>query len=145
MIDMHVYLPDKYRPPISSWCLSFLKSWSVGSKLRWLFHSCILESHLVILTSGKGLMPSYFYVLHLLSQGLPILPDIFLKRESWSQPYHVFFLLPPSLIMPPKCSNWVYFGVSICESKFGFFVQRNVFIQNFRTSKLFQPQKSFWH
>ena len=97
----------------------------------------------MLLNSEKGLMPSYFYVLHPLSQGLPILPDIFLKKGIIKPTLPYVFLLPPSFIMPPKCSNLVYFGVRICESKFGFFVKGNVPMQNFGTSKLFQPQKSF--
>jgi len=33
-------------------------------------------------------------------KGCPFCPVFLLERESWSQPYHAFFLLPPSLIMP---------------------------------------------
>jgi hypothetical protein len=40
------------------------------------------------------LISSYFFVLHPLSQGLPILPGIFLERESWSQPYQEFLIAP---------------------------------------------------
>jgi hypothetical protein len=75
-------------------------------------------------------MSSYFYVLHPLSQGLPNLPDISLEKESWSQPYHVF-LIAPQPDHAPQVFNWVYFGLRICESKFGFFCTRKCFHAKF--------------
>ena len=139
---MHVHVPEKYRSPISSWCLSFLKSWSVDSKLRWLFHSCLLKSLLESWTFGRVFLPSYFYVLHPLSQGLPILPDIFLKKEIMKPTLPCVFDCPPSLIMPPKCSNWVYFGVRLCESKFGFFCTMKCFHAKFLELPSYSNQKN---
>jgi hypothetical protein len=41
------------------------------------------------------------------------------------------FLFSPAWSCPPQVFNSVYFRVRICESKFEFFVQWNVFMQNF--------------
>jgi len=97
---MHVYLPEKYRSSFSSWSLPFLKSLSLGSKLRWSFRSCLLESCLVILTSRKDLISSYFFVLHPLSQGLSILPDIFLRKGIMEQALPGVFDCPPTWSCP---------------------------------------------
>jgi len=78
----------------------FSKKWNVDSKLRWPFHSCLLESLLVILTFRKGLISSYFFVLHSLSQGLPILPDIFLRKGIMEPALPVFFYCPPAWSCP---------------------------------------------
>jgi hypothetical protein len=95
---MYTYLRDIV--PISSWCLSFLKSWSVGSKLRWLLRSCLLESSLVILTSRKDLISSYFFVLHLLSQRLPILPSMFHRKWIMEPALPGVFYCPPAWSCP---------------------------------------------
>ena len=95
---MYTYLRDIV--PISSWCLSFLKSWSVGSKLRWLFRSCLLESHLVILTSRKDLMSSYFFVLYPLISRVVNFARYFLRKGIMEPALPCIFLLPPSLIVP---------------------------------------------
>jgi len=126
--------------PISSWCLSFLKSWSVGSKLRWLFLSCLLESSLVILTSGKGFISSYFFVFHLLSQGLPILPGIFLIKGIMKPTLPGVFDCPPAWSCPQVFNSGL--GMRLCEGRF----DKELFsCRNFGISKLFQTQKSFWH
>jgi len=54
----------------------------------------------MILTSRKDLMSSYFFILHPLSQGLPILPGIFLRKGIMEPALPCIFWLPPSLIMP---------------------------------------------
>ena len=100
MIYMHVYLPEKYRSSFLHGVFLFLKVWSVGSKLRWLFLSCLLESSLVILISGKGLISSYFFVLHPLSQGLPILPNIFLRKGIMEPALPGAFDCPPTWSCP---------------------------------------------
>jgi hypothetical protein len=64
------------------------------------FRSCLFELYLVILTSRKDLMSSYFFVLRPLSQGLPIFPGIFLKKGIMEPALPCIFLLPPSLIVP---------------------------------------------
>jgi len=86
----------------------------------------------VILTSRKDLISSYFFVLHPLSKGWPILPNSFLERESWSQPFQIFFLLLPQLDHAPKCSiriwGWGYMKKGLTRSFF-------FFMQNFWNSK----------
>jgi hypothetical protein len=64
-------------------------------------------------------------------KGCQFCPTFSLEKGIIEQALPCAFGLPPSLIMPPKCSNWVYFGVRLCEGKFGFFVQWNAFMQNF--------------
>jgi hypothetical protein len=142
---MHVYLPEKCRSPFlhgfpfSTWSSLFFMEFSflhgvlifskVGvsdSKLWWLFRSCLLESYLVTLTTWKDLISSYFFVLPPLSQELPILPNGFLERESWSQLYQMF-LIAHSLIMPPS----IQFGFGDeAIWRFGFW-HGVVFMQNF--------------
>ena len=106
-----------------------LKSCSVGSKLRWLFHFFLLELYLVILTSGKGLMPSYIFVLHPLSQELPILPDIFLRKGIMETALPCVFDCPPAWSCPPSVQ--LGFSLGWGYVKVGFLVQWNVFMQNF--------------
>jgi len=71
-----------------------------------------------------------------LSQELPILPNSFLEKKSWSQLYQMF-LIAPSLIMPASI-------------QFGFgdeaIWRKELFsCRIFGISKLFQMQKSFWY
>ena len=87
-------------------------------KLRWLFRSCLLKSHHASWTSGRVLMPSYFFVLQHLSQGL----------------------ITPQLDHAPQMFN-SGLKMRLCEGRFD-----NEFFSNwiFGISKLFQTQKSFW-
>jgi hypothetical protein len=55
-----------------------------------------------------------------LSQELPILPNSFLERESWSQLYQMF-LIAPSLIMPPSIQ--IRFGVEAMWKKVWLFTR----------------------
>ena len=55
---------------------------------------CLLEKYLTLLASRKDLMSSFLCSPPFLSQGLPILPNNFLERESWSQLYQMFFIAP---------------------------------------------------
>ena len=56
--------------------------------------SCLLEKFLTILASMKDLMSSLLCSPPLLSQGLPILPNNFFERESWSKLYQMFLIAP---------------------------------------------------
>ena len=132
MINMHVHILEKYRSPISSWCLSFLKSWSIGSKLRWLFCSFLLESYLLILTSGKGLISFYFFVLHPSSQGLPILPDGFLRKGIMEPALPGDFDCTPAWSCPQVFNSCL--GMRLCEGRFG---QELFSCRNFEISQLF--------
>ena len=123
----------------------FSQKWNVDSKLRWPFHSCLLKSHLVILTPGKVLMPSYIFVLHPLSQGLPILPNIFLRKGILEPALPCVFDCPPAWSCPLNVQfrfslGWGYVRVSL-----GFLYNEMFSCKIFGTSKLFQPQNSFWH
>jgi len=136
MIDIHVYLPEKYRSPFLHSVFPFSK---VGSELRLLLRSCLLESSLMILTS-KDLISSYFFVLHPLSQGLPILTGIFLRKGIMEIALPGVFLLPPSLIIPQVFNSGL--GMRLCERRF----DKELFsCRNFGILKLFQTQKLFWY
>ena len=111
MIDMHVYLPEKYRSP-------FLHGVFLFSKVGVLVRSCLLESHLVILTSWKGLISSYFFVLHPLSQGLPILPGIFLRKGIMKPALPRVFDCPPAWSCPQVFNSGL--GMRLYEGRFGF-------------------------
>jgi hypothetical protein len=141
---MHVHVPEKYRSPFLHGVFLFSKvevlvvnfddffalayssyilwSWPLGK--IWCYHTS--------LSSTLDLKSCQFC-------------PIFLERESWSQPYQIFFLLLPSLIMPTS----VQFGFGyeaiwrkVWQGVFFFFF---FFMQNFGIPKLFQTQKSFWH
>ena len=64
----------------------------------------------MILTSRKGLISSYFFVLQPLSQRSPALPYILFFRKGIMEPTLLcVFRLPPQLDHAPKCSIWVFF------------------------------------
>ena len=103
--DMHVYLPEKYRSPFLHGVILFLK---VGVNFDGLF-TLTYSSHILwFWPFRKGLMSLYFFVLQPLSQGLSILLDIFLYKRNHRVNPTMCFWLPPSLIMPPKCSIRVW-------------------------------------
>jgi len=56
----------------------------------------------VILTPRKDLISSYFFVFHLLSQGLPTLSDILFRKGIMEPALPYVFFIAPSLIMPPS-------------------------------------------
>ena len=99
----------------------------------------------MILTSRKGLMSSYIFILHPLSQGLPILPDIFLRKWIMESALPCVFYCPPAWACPPSVQfgftlGWIYMKVSL-----GFLCNEMFSCKNFGTFKLFQSQKLFWH
>jgi len=63
-----------------------------------------------------------------LSQELPILPNSFLERESWSQLYRMFFIAPLAWSYPQIFNSGL--GMRLYEGRFGFW-QGVVFMQNF--------------
>jgi len=85
MINMHgVFLydetPEKYRSLFLYGVFLFSKVRVLVVNFDGFFRSCLLESSIMILTYRKDLISSYFFVFHPLSKGLPILPDIFLRK-----------------------------------------------------------------
>jgi len=102
MIDMHVYLPEKYRSPFLHGVFPFSKVGvlvvnfdgffilAYSSHLLWSWPLGRTWYHHTSLSSAP------------LSQGLPILPDIFLRKGIMELALPCIFLLPPSLIMPPS-------------------------------------------
>jgi len=96
----------------------------------------------VILTSRKDLISSYFFVLVPLSQGLPILPDIFL-RKGIMEPALSCIFIAPQLDYASKYLirvwGWGYMKEDLVFDKELFSCRI------FGISKLFQTQKSFWH
>ena len=84
----------------------------------------------MILTLRKDLISSYFFILHPLSQGLPTLPGIFLRKGIMEPALPGVFYCPPSLIMPPSVQ--FRFGDEAMWRKVW---QGVVFMQNFWNSK----------
>ena len=92
------------------------------------FGSCLLESSLVILTLGRTWYHHTSLSSAPLSQELPILPNSFLERESWSQLYQMFFIAPLAWSYPQIFNSGL--GMRLYEGRFGFW-QGVVFMQNF--------------
>ena len=138
---MHVRVPEKYRSPFLHGIFLFLKRWSVGSELRWLFCSCLLESFLVILTPRKDLISSYFFVLHPFIFKVANFARHFLRMGIMEPTLsYVFFYSPLAWSCPQVFNSGL--GTRLCEGRFDneFFACRI-----FGIPKLFQTQKSFWH
>jgi hypothetical protein len=94
MINMHVYLPEKYRFPFLYGVFIFSKVWVSDSKLWWLFRSCLLELYLVILTFKRDQHTCLPLNLYLKGCQLCIISHVFLEGESWSQPYVFCWIAP---------------------------------------------------
>jgi hypothetical protein len=73
-----------------------------------------------------------------LSQELPILPNSFLERESWSQLYQMF-LIALQLDHAPQVFN-SGLGMRLYEGRFGY-LQGVVFMQNFWNFKVIPDTK----
>jgi hypothetical protein len=120
--DMHVYSPEKYRSPFLHGVFLFLKVRVLVVNFDGLFTLVNSSYILWFWPFRKGLMPLYLFVLQPLSQGLSILPDIFLYKRNHGVNPTMCFLLPPSLIMPPKCSirvwGWGYVKEGLTRSCF---------------------------
>jgi len=69
MINIHAYLPKKYKSSFFK-DFFFLKSLSLYSKVRWLFHSCLPKPHLVILTYEKCMISALPYTFCFLGKGI---------------------------------------------------------------------------
>ena len=142
MIDMHVYLPEKSRSPFLHGVFPFSKvevlvvnfddffALAYSSHILWSWPLGKIWCHHTSLSSTLDLKSCQFC-------------PIFLERESWSQPYQIFFIAP-QLDHAPKCSIrvwvWGYMKEGLTRSFFFFFP-----MQKFGIPKLFQTQKSFWH
>ena len=96
----------------------------------------------MILTSRKGLMSSYIFVLHPLYQELPILPDIFLRKGIMEPALPCVFDCPPAWSSPPSVQLGFSLGWGYVKVSLGFFVQWNVFMQNFWNFQVIPITKS---
>ena len=141
MINMHVYLPEKYRSPFLHGVFLFSKVWVFDSKLWWLFRSCLLESYLVILTSKRDQHTCLPTNLYLKDCQLCSISHVFLERESWSQPY-VFWWIAPQFDHVSKCSIWVFLGDEVMQKKIWWFT-RGCFQEEFLEFQSYS-EKSFW-
>jgi len=140
MINMHVYLPEKYRSP-------FLRGVFLFSKVGVLaidfdgFFALAYSSHLLW---PWPLGRTWYHHTSLssahLSQGLPILPDIFLRKEIMERTLQCIFYCPPAWSCPLVFNSGL--GMRLYEGRF----DNELFsCRIFGISKLFQTQKSFWH
>jgi len=111
--------------PLSSWSFPFPKSLGICSKLQWLFHSCLLELHLVILTSRKGITSAYFFIYKPLSQRLPTLPYIFcfFRKEIMELVLLCVFWITRQPDYAPECLIQVFFGVKVVPNKIWLFIR----------------------
>jgi len=149
---MHVYLPEKYRPPFLHGVFLFSKVGVLVVNFDGFF--ILAYSSPIMWVGPLGSVWCYHTSMSttLYLKGCQICPTFSLEKESWNQPYHVF-LIAPQPDHAPQVLNWVYFGVRICESKFGLFIQGNVFMQNFWNFQVISTTKiilisiqanSFW-
>jgi hypothetical protein len=144
MIDMHVYLPEKYKPPFLHGVFLFSKVGVLVVNFDGFFILAYSSHILWSWPLGRVWCQHSSLSFTLYLKGCQFCPTFSLEKESWSHPYHMF-LIAPSLIMPSKCSirftlGWGYVNVSLS------FLYNEMFsCKIFGTSKLFQPQKSFWH
>jgi hypothetical protein len=139
---MHAYLPEKYRSSFFHGVFLFSKvgvlvvnfdglfTLAYSNHILWFWPLVRARYHHTSLSST------------LLSQGLPILPDIFLRKGIIEPALPGVFLFPLSLIMPPKCSiriwGWGYVKVSL-----GFLYKEMFSCKIFGTSKLFHHKNHF--
>jgi len=126
---MHVHVPEKYRSPFLHGVFLFSKvevlvvnfddffALAYSSHILWSWPLGKIWCHHTSLSSTLDLKSCQFC-------------PIFLERESWSQPYQIFFLLLPSLIMPPS----VQFGFGY-EAMWRKVWPGVVFMQKFWNSK----------
>jgi len=140
MINMHVYLPEKYRSP-------FLHGVFLFSKVGVLvvdfdgFFALTYSSHLLW---SWPLGRTWYHHTSLssapLSQKLPILPDIFLWKGIMEPTLSRVFDCPPAWSCPEVLNAGL--GMRLCEGRF----DKELFTCIiFGISKLFQTQKSFWN
>ena len=94
----------------------FFKSWSVGSRLRWLF-ALAYSSHLLW---SWPLGRTWYHHTSLssipLSQGLPILPDSFLRKVIIEPALPEVFDCPPAWSCPQVFNSGL--GMRLCEGRF---------------------------
>ena len=94
MIDMHVYLPEKYRPPFLH-CLCFLSK-VVVLVVNFDGFSTFAYSGYILWSWPLGRVwchhTSLSFTLYLKSR--QFCPTFSLEKESWRQPYHVCLIAP---------------------------------------------------
>jgi len=145
VINMHVYLPEKYRSPLLHGAFLFSRVGVSDSKL-WCHFSLLLTR---VTSCDLDPRAGYDINIHLIPQTFiwrdfqlnPTFP-IFLEGESWSQPY-VFWWIALQLDHARKCLNKVWGWGYVKED---LVIYKELFsCRIFGISKLFQTQKSFWH
>jgi len=136
---MHVHIPEKYRSPFLHGVFLFSKvevlvvnfddffALAYSSHILWSWPLGKIWCHHTSLSSTLNLKSCQFC-------------PIFLERESWSQPYQIFFYCSPAWSCPQVFNSGL--GMRLCEGRFG---QELFSCRNFGIPKLFQTQKSFWH
>jgi len=102
MINMHVYLPEKYRSPFLHGVFLFSKGGELAVNFDGFF-ALACSSHLLwFWPLGRAWYHHTSLSSTLYLKVANFARYFFLEKKSWSQPYQEFFLLPPSLIMPPS-------------------------------------------
>jgi hypothetical protein len=140
MVNMHVYLPEKYRSP-------FLHGVFVFSKVGVLavnfdgFFALAYSSHLLW---SWPLEKTWYHHTSLSSilylKGCQLCPTFFRKGIMEPALPYVFFYCPLVWSCPQVFNSGL--GMSLCEGRF----DKELFsCKNFGIPKLFQTQKSFWH
>ena len=101
MIDMHVYLPEKYRSPFLHCVFLFSKVGVLVVNFDGFF-ALAYSSHLLwSWPLGRAWYHHTSLSSTLYLKGCQFCPAFFLERESWSQPYQEF-LIAPQLDHAPK-------------------------------------------
>ena len=142
-ICMYTYLRN-IGPPFLHGVFLFSKVWVSNSKLWWLSYSCLLEPHLVILTSGKGITWAYFFAHKSLSEELSSLHNVsYFLRKGIMEPTLCVLLDCPSFDHAASVCLGFSLGTRLCEMRFGY-LQGVVFTMNFWNFKVILEKKSFW-
>ena len=139
MINMHIYLHEKYRSPFLYDVFLFSKVGVLAIDFNGFF-ALAYSSHLLW---PWPLGRTWYHHTSLssapLSQGLTILPDIFLKKGILESTLPCIFYCPPAWSSPQVFNSRL--GMRLCEGR----LDKKLFsCRNFGISKLFQTQKSFW-
>jgi len=139
MIDMHVYLLEKYRSPFLHGVFLFSKVGVLTVNFNGFF----------ALAYSSHILWSWFlgrnWCHHTLSSSLYLkdcqfCPAFFLRKGIMGPALPRVFDCPPAWSCPQVFNSGL--GMRLCEGRF----DKELFsCRNFRISKLFQTQKSFWH
>jgi len=140
MVNMHVYLPEKYRSPFLHGVFLFSKVGMLAVNFDGFFALAYSSHILWSWPLGRTWCHHTSLSSALYLKGCQFCPVFFLERESWSQPYQAFFDCPQAWSYPQVFKSGL--GMRLYEGRFG---QELFSCRNFGISKLFQTQKSFWH